>query len=381
MTDDQWQDQQQKLHDVQKRRFLRRSKESPTPYELLANMRPLTDRVTQEDVHAQASIKHQLTITLGHVIRDILAPIRLQIPEDASLAEQEMYRLLMGKSVRPYLWQKIQSISISLQDVILHYFLRSEQVYSKVEIDGLLFLVAISPEGRAGSWYINLPFQDGQERRFRVHEAVVIQGMGSDAMEQELSALFALRSQLFRTVKQATAYSHKVIVQIAGLTQLMSEASQDGRLLEHVKHNLNQQVLSLFQSENDLALLDSNTKIESFHLEVHQLEAVNDYIYSELARIIQVPKTKLLGESAGGLNATGAYDYQHYQDYLQSIREQVLYPFLDAMQLAYQVVQPSNINRTKEVLELLAYSHTTLDFLDATTRDQLHARLVALLDL
>lgn len=97
MTDDQWQDQQQKLHDVQKRRFLRRSKESPTPYELLANMRPLTDRVTQEDVHAQASIKHQLTITLGHVIRDILAPIRLQIPEDASLAEQEMYRLLMER--------------------------------------------------------------------------------------------------------------------------------------------------------------------------------------------------------------------------------------------------------------------------------------------
>lgn len=365
-------DPQYSLEKLGKGKLFKKGLSQPNPYQVLSDLKPIMSDTTETH-----SIHHQLSLTLWHVIRDVLMPLRIQAPENSSLAVVDLHQLLAGKSVYTYAFKEMQHLIVSLQDVIINYFLKTESAYMRMHIDSLELLMAGRPSGVQGEWYYDLLLMDGTIKRCTVSHAVVVRGVGSSALENELTALFQLRSQLFKGIKHATAYSHKVIVQVEGLTALMAEASSDPRMLDRIKFDLNQQVTSLFTSPNDLALLDSRTKITSFHLEVGQLEEINNYIYSELARMLQVPKTKLLGQAAGGLNATGAYDYQHYQDYLESIRTHVIYPFLDAMDIYYSVIPTKDLKQVKEALELLRFSKEHLSFLPTDTIENLQKLLLA----
>jgi Protein of unknown function (DUF1073) len=376
MTDSQWQDQKKSLSGLGKRSIFKKAS-TPSPYDVLAAVgKP-------ERLEQASSVQNQLSLTLWHVVRDLLAPIRIVAPVGASLAVQDLHKLLAGKSVHLYAMREVQALSVSLHEVVMHYFLHERADYARVQVDALELILPITAScllNDGEHLRYKLQLSDGSTKICNVLCAAQVKGMGSTALQAELEALFALRAQLFRGIKHATSYSHKVVVQVPGLTALMAEAASDPRLQEGIRSDLNAQVTSLFTSANDLALVDSQTKISSFHLEVGQLEEINNYIYSELARILQVPKTKLLGQAASGLGDTGAYDYQHYQDYLDSLREHLLYPLLDALQIHYQLHRPKDLQTMQQALQLLQ-STADLTCLSPQQRSQIQKSIWMELDL
>lgn len=312
--------------------FRGRNTTYPYPHETIHRLQTLGEPSDLE------SILNNIELTMSHIIRDIMMVITITPPEQASLAVRDYHALMSGMAVYPASEERIYRLAARLPRIILNYFLHEATYYSRVKIDNIELIIEREPQiDEAGNPYVEVMLSDHSRLKLPVIHSVMVRGIGSDALRQELFALFRLRQQLFRGISNVAKNNHKVVVTVAGLTAMMAEASKDGKVLEAIKHELNQQILSIFDTHSEIALVDKNTEIGSFKMEVAQIGDQMNFIYTELARILQIPKTKLLGDSPSGLDATGEYDYKNYQDMLEGVRANVVYPFLRAMDIHYTV--------------------------------------------
>lgn len=333
------------------------------------------------------SILNNIELTLSHVIRDVMMVVDIQpLGDNPSLLERDYHRMIAGTAVYPAEEEKIYRLSTHMGRVILNYFLHEATYYCRVRIGHIELVVERSPQfDEAGNMYVELKMQDDRLERLPVISAVLVRGIGSVALQQELFALFRLRQQIFVGISNRASYADKVVVSVKGLTALMAEASKEQSVLEQVKHDLNQQVLGIFDQNHNIALVDANTRLGSLQLEMTQLNDQVEFLYTELARILQIPRSKLLGESPSGLNATGEYDYRNYQDLLEGIRTNVVYPFCEYLQVHYQVSQVRNLSDTKLAIETLMLAENnlnaiTLDGWQAMYRNLLGSAGVGLLE-
>jgi Protein of unknown function (DUF1073) len=326
------------------------------------------------------SVINNLELTLNHLIMDVLKPLNISAPKGASVSEREFHKMVRGMAVYPVAEERIYALCTRLPLVLLNYFLYPYTYYSHIQINGIDVIVDSEPKQDAeGNFWVEIAQSAGTHLKYPIKKSkdgnhiksFKVRGAGSSALMEELASIFELRSQVLRGLKNVAKHSHKAVIKVPGLTTLMAETRKDKTLFEGVKQDINRQTASMF-GENDLILVDAGVQLGTFEMNIPMISSQIDFIYGELARLLQIPKTKLLGEAPGGLNATGAYDYQNYQDTLEAIRMNVLYPFLEGMEIHYSVDRVHDLAKVGEAVQLLSNAENTLSGLTVAALQELY---------
>jgi hypothetical protein len=84
------------------------------------------------------------------------------------------------------------------------------------------------------------------------------------------------------------------------------------------------EMMRRFQTNEGLTLLDSNDEFESFQFSFGGLDAVLEQFGDQLCGALRIPRTRLFGESPGGLNSTGDSDMQAYDQDIASLQNSKL---------------------------------------------------------
>ncbi len=117
------------------------------------------------------------------------------------------------------------------------------------------------------------------------------------------------------------------------------------RLRENFKEILEGRA-GIIDREDDIGLLNANTGSGQMFKQVLEM------IFQEIARILRIPITRLLGRAPQGMNATGESDALNYDMTLDSIRSGWLEPFLKLMGQEYQKVDKIDVAYLKQIAEM-----------------------------
>lgn len=116
------------------------------------------------------------------------------------------------------------------------------------------------------------------------------------------------------------------VYRINGLNQLVAEGN-DTLVVKRLKiaHEMKSMVNGIVLDKED----EYDKKTNSFT----ELGNIDDRFIQKVAGAAEIPVTRLVGTSPGGMNATGESDMRNYYDGIQSVQENVLRPRLDYLDL------------------------------------------------
>lgn len=86
------------------------------------------------------------------------------------------------------------------------------------------------------------------------------------------------------------------------------------------------QLAKLMKSLNNILLMDDTEGYETHHQPFNGIPQLFDRFYNIVASASDIPVTRLMGSSPGGLNATGESDIRNYYDMISSRQENQLRP-------------------------------------------------------
>lgn len=122
---------------------------------------------------------------------------------------------------------------------------------------------------------------------------------------------------------------------------------------EEFKKDLEKQMNEVWGAEK--ILLDTRDSIEFMNSNDKNIEYIKMYmqfIYSEIARNLMEPVTRVAGVSASGLNATGEGDANNYEMTLQRARQYIIDPYAREMGIEMIKVQKRDINVLSQALNM-----------------------------
>lgn len=136
----------------------------------------------------------------------------------------------------------------------------------------------------------------------------------------------ALASLLFR--------ASVPVYRVDGLASVLTDPNSRAVFEERLNY------LNSGMSNNNMAVIDKEEELVSFEPgTLTGLDPVFERFYIVLASAANIPVTKLIGESARGLNATGKGDANNYADVIETYQANVILPNL--MQLLANWIIPS----------------------------------------
>lgn len=113
------------------------------------------------------------------------------------------------------------------------------------------------------------------------------------------------------------------VLKVEDLAGIIADPEAREAFLERVN------LLNYGMSNNNMAIIDANEQLESFEPgAISNLDAILERYYILVSTATGIPVTKLIGESARGLNATGEGDLNNYYDMLEDYQKQVIKPAL-----------------------------------------------------
>lgn len=267
---------------------------------------PLTDA---EHRH----VYDMMLIELGFVARDAVAIYNI---EDPNFNQSMVY---------PYKYRYIMEHAVSMQDVVMNYFLESSTTYSKIQVaDGQYVVIAREPDDdTASTLTLNI---ENQKHTFTVISSCVVAGVGGAASNRLLYIAFSILAMAYSALSSGTRLSRKVLIEIKGLTATLEKIADKKNAYDDIMSNLVDQGQSML--EDDVAFVDDGTKIALMPIDLTSVEKAINLALDEVSRITKIPKTKLRGTSPVGMNATGEYDDKNYQDTLLALRSTLIEPYL-----------------------------------------------------
>ena len=124
------------------------------------------------------------------------------------------------------------------------------------------------------------------------------------------------------------------VLKVEDLAGIIADPEAREAFLERVN------LLNYGMSNNNMAIIDANEQLESFEPgAISNLDAILERYYILVSTATGIPVTKLIGESARGLNATGEGDLNNYYDMLEDYQKQTIKPAL--MELYKKWIVPS----------------------------------------
>lgn len=102
------------------------------------------------------------------------------------------------------------------------------------------------------------------------------------------------------------------VLKVQDLAGIVSDPEQRAAFLERIN------TMNYGMSNNNLAIIDASETLESFEPgAISNMDAILERYYILCSSAVGIPVTKLIGESAKGLNATGEGDLNNYYDMLE----------------------------------------------------------------
>lgn len=124
------------------------------------------------------------------------------------------------------------------------------------------------------------------------------------------------------------------VLKVEDLAGIISDPEAKSAFLERVS------LMNYGMSNNNMAIIDSSETLESFEPSaISNLDSILERYYILCSTATGIPVTKLIGESARGLNATGDGDLNNYYDMLEDYQSTVCKPAL--MQMYKKWIVPS----------------------------------------
>ena len=116
------------------------------------------------------------------------------------------------------------------------------------------------------------------------------------------------------------------VLKVEDLAGIIADPEAKSAFLERVA------LMNYGMSNNNMAIVDANETLESFEPgAISNLDSILERYYILVSTATGIPVTKLIGESARGLNATGEGDLNNYYDMLEDYQQQICLPALLSM--------------------------------------------------
>ena len=116
------------------------------------------------------------------------------------------------------------------------------------------------------------------------------------------------------------------VLKVEDLAGIIADPEAKAAFLERVA------LLNYGMSNNNMGIIDANETLESFEPgAISNLDSILERYYILVSTATGIPVTKLVGESARGLNATGEGDLNNYYDMLEDYQATVIRPALIEM--------------------------------------------------
>lgn len=116
------------------------------------------------------------------------------------------------------------------------------------------------------------------------------------------------------------------VLKVEDLAGIIADPEAKSAFLDRVA------LLNYGMSNNNMGIIDANETLESFEPgAISNLDAILERYYVLVSTATGIPVTKLIGESARGLNATGEGDLNNYYDMLEDYQVQIVRPALMSM--------------------------------------------------
>lgn len=145
---------------------------------------------------------------------------------------------------------------------------------------------------------------------------------GSPILQRVYDAI--LNSQSFAEIVNTLVYEAKLdIISIPNLMQMLSTPNGEQQLIDRFH------LADLLKSVNNTLLLDKEETHDRKQTTFSGLDALMNEYLGIVSAASDIPQTRLLGASPGGLNATGDSDLENYYDMISAKQENELLPALN----------------------------------------------------
>lgn len=115
------------------------------------------------------------------------------------------------------------------------------------------------------------------------------------------------------------------VIKTEGLVDLLSSKNGEAKVIKRF------QTAALLKSFNRTLLIDGSESYEKKSNNFSGLNLIIQQFMQDVSGAADIPMTRLFGQSAGGLNATGNNDIRNYYDMLQAKQESELRPQLERL--------------------------------------------------
>lgn len=278
----------------------------------------------------ERTVRDMVQVELGYIIRDAIAPYKISDP------------YFSGSAVIPYYLKPYYEGSVNLGDIVMDYMLHDDSTYSRVMVGaGISVIMPITPDddmsvGTSGNVAMTATLSlSGAPTSYPVSHAIIVEGTGGNATKRTLLTLFRLLASVYESLKNVSDINRKLFFHLEGLSSILEKTSAVPDAQNLIMQDLVSQMNSVLRDE--VVILDKSVDLKVAPVSFDGVSAIIDFIYREMARLLKVPQTKLIGTAPSGLNATGEYDDKNYQDTLLAIRKNVIEPTLSALGYEYTI--------------------------------------------
>ena len=118
-------------------------------------------------------------------------------------------------------------------------------------------------------------------------------------------------------ISSIASMTHETNIDVLSIENLAGQLAAEGEEAIHKRFEL----MAVMKAINNMMLLDSTEKYERKAIEFRALPDIMKEFLSVLSAASDIPATRLLGISPGGLNATGESDLTNYYDMISGKQE------------------------------------------------------------
>ncbi|MGL4525038.1 MAG: anti-CBASS protein Acb1 family protein [Spirochaetia bacterium] len=246
--------------------------------------------------------------------------------------------------------QNIYSASLSLRDILMLAFKGEDVVVHRVTLRNIIekdyfFVGDLDKEGL---------LELGKEK-YKPLKSIVFEKLISMEELSILRLCFQALWYAYQRQSRSNKVDAKVIFKMKGFHATFTAPRDDHEAAvmedtrKQIQDNYNKILTGnggVIDADDDFGLLSSNTDASS------SIKAIVDMIYLEIARILKVPVTRLVGRSPEGMNATGEGDAKNYEKTLDKYRTLWLEPFLKIAGVEYKVVDRADVDDLQKVIDM-----------------------------
>lgn len=258
-------------------------------------------------------------------------------------------------NVYEYNIRQIYQKSVTIKDILVSAMLANDLVISKVLVKNELSQKEMLFTGQPDMLERDLKKIYGGD--FRILQSAFFEKIYTETDLQLLRLCYRALGFAYNRQDRVNKIDAKSIFKMKGFHALFTEPKTDEEL--GVAEENRRQVIQNFKDilEGDAGIIDAEDSVGLLGGSTSSASNVNfqqniDLIFSEIARILRVPITRLLGRAPQGMNATGESDSLNYDMTLDTRRSGWVEPFLKIMQIPYTKVDKIDISYIKQIMEL-----------------------------